>query len=160
MVEWLVTIIQPKYDKKHRVLQVKDSDTTITYAVNYDKEFHTLPRTVQQHLQDRKKRGLLLKEDCVQALPLQEKVYMVIGEHGKYKVDIVTGRCTCIDFCQHRSVCKHIFRVLANLNLTIAALPDALTKTAWLTIDWECINGNKTTQVQTPTTEVRCPNII
>jgi len=150
-----VTIIQPKYDKKHRVLQVRDSDTTITYAVNYDVEFHTHPRRVQEHLQDRKERGLLLQEDCVQALPLQEKVYMVTGEHGNYKVDIATGRCTCIDFCQQRSVCKHIFRVLASLNLTIAALPDALTKTAWLSTDWECINGNMTTKVQASTIEVR-----
>ena len=159
MVEWLVGNVQQHYDKKHRGWQMKDSDTTITYAITYDREFHTLPQTVQEHLQERKERGLLIKEACVQALPLHDNVYMVVGKHGKYKVDIVLGQCTCIDFYQQRSVCKHIFRVLANLNLTIAALPDALTKTAWLTVDAECIYAKRTqTQVQTPTTpEVHFP---
>jgi hypothetical protein len=156
MVQWFVGKIQTSYDKGHRSRQVMDNDKCITYAITYNQQFAGRPRKVQEHLQERLDKALNMKEDCVRVLPAHEKVYNVAGDTGIYKVDMAMGTCNCIDFCQQRSVCKHMFRVLQNMGLTIEALPRKHLDSAWLTVDTECIPRKPTvTHTHTAREEVR-----
>ena len=148
MLDWLLDKVLFKYDRKHRRAQVRDSTTSKTWKVTYNRQFLGLPRKVQAHLQSRLKASRSLGRAHVRPLDDSAKRFNVNGVGDQYMVNLEEGTCRCPDFLTHRSVCKHMFAVLRSQDKTVSSLGDRFSNCPWLTVDMSSVFEGASRRIQ------------
>ena len=143
MVQQLNTEIIAHYDDEHASTQAAELGAHWK-APEFDSfleaDLKHFSKKVMVQLQARLESSRKMGEASMQVL---ESGYVFKFTAPHRKMDITTnlrkGTCECLDFCQRRLPCKHMFRALLSSGKGIRALPTSILCAPHLAIDRECL---------------------